>query len=958
MKRLDLRSGIIPKRLKNSDSNGIVKEEYDTLDLIYIDSYEEQFGKNIDPKHKIYRRTYTTDHAKMHNASIYDFSGNPDDNIYSYWWLRSSIEGFDEIYCVENDGSRSSSALTALQVGIRPSLLYNLPNQTSNQLESNDNNSELNIIERKDKNGNILYHCLQLGERPKSKLDKNLSEEMEQLYNRGKLQKGINATGRWYTNNAQPFVYDSFIGIHSPEFEYKGNKYAREILSNVNTDSYNIQFSDGTKLGKAGKIIWTKVEPVNWIIRNWDDMPKSINPDGTGKAKYFDLIAEEILIGNVPFYPNTKDENCTMWQNSIPRGYLNGIDVRNIVENGSPEHSESGGGDFSGECNFLNETFNLARKPIYEYTIPESETKIAENAFNGCVTLKKVKIHSGVKIIGKGAFDGIDFKYLYKLKSTGEFVFDTSLPHNKEDIEEIVEIGKLTKSFIMFPYQNILRSSGIQKEKIDRFIKFADALSKNNFSIPAVYASALITNGLDEDFYNNSDFRFFNSEFKNINDVLLDYPEEERLDFFKVANALGCFSKEKVLDKNGRTTETLLGQKATSILSKLLKCEDMKLGKYHTLFDSLDFDSKVEQEFLDFIIKEDVIKVKDQSGRTVKKERKLSNLELLIKLEKQYPGIFIKVMTDFSKAKSFRECLDEKGKPIKVSWEEALKRYYLSNKYVGVAKENRDIAEVFGGKGLSQEVFDKAIELRTQAKENEVEENILGENLREETILESIERIRKQTETELQSGKEVIEELYDKQFTYEWLSKNDPANSIMGLFCSCCGTITSSYYGKNIAKASVIAKDVQNLVIRNNKGDIISKGTFYLNRERGYGVINDFELNQAYRNHEDGISGGRYNVPADSKEEQERELIFKAFKRGVQAFVEKYDEKNPEKPINQINVGTGYNKLKAQIERFRRSSKNLTVPAEYSFKDAEKGQYVLYERKNKTKEIHNMVTER
>lgn len=92
---------------------------------------------------------------------------------------------------------------------------------------------------------------------------------------------------------------------------------------------------------------------------------------------------------------------------------------------------------------------------------------------------------------------------------------------------------------------------------------------------------------------------------------------------------------------------------------------------------------------------------------------------------------------------------------------------------------------------------------------------------------------------------------------------------------------------KDIARSSVVAEDVQNLVVRNSKGEIISKGTFYLNKERGYGVINDFELNTTYRKHEQ--SAGRYNVEPDNKEEQEREMIFKAFQRGVKAFVEKYD---------------------------------------------------------------------
>lgn len=192
----------------------------------------------------------------------------------------------------------------------------------------------------------------------------------------------------------------------------------------------------------------------------------------------------------------------------------------------------------------------------------------------------------------------------------------------------------------------------------------------------------------------------------------------------------------------------------------------------------------------------------------------------------------------------------------------------------------------------------------------------------------------------------MIEELYDKQFTYEWLSKNDPHNAIMGLFCSCCGTITSKSYGKDIARSSVIAPDVQNLVVRNSKGDIISKGTMYVNKDRGYAVINDFELNEKYRNHES--SSGRYNVEETSPEEQDRELIFKAFQRGLKAFIEEYDRQNPEKPLTQVNIGMGYNRLKKQVERFKKATSNLTVPSEYNFQDAmANAQYILYQRAQK-----------
>lgn len=924
MKNQDLRKGIIPRTLQNNDKNGYVKKEYETTDLVYLDSYEDQAREDITDEE---RRVSATDHAKIHNVYMSDCKTKQGKS--SCWWGLSSLFNMTSVSCVLHDGNFNWYWCDDCTLGLRPALRYNLPSNISARSAYNTENEEKNETESDELQIELIgeNHCLQLGERPKTKVNEELSTILESLYNGGKLKEGINATGRWYTDNGQKRRGKDFAGVHSAEFEYKGNRYVREI-SNPDEDSIREEFSDGTQIGKKGEVKWLKVEPVSWIIRNWDEMPISINPNGNGKAKWFDLISEEVLTGNIPFYPNEDDKNSTMWQNSMPRGFLNGIDVRDIQENGSIEHGASRGGDFTGECNFLNETFNLGREPIYEYSIPESEEEIVDDAFNGCVTLTKLHIHPGIQKVGKRSFEGINFRYIYRLKSTGELIFDVELPQNREDITEIIELEKLTRTFSGFDYSLVFK-----RDKLEQISKLAEILNKNKFSIPAIYGEMLIENGTDEEFVHNSDFRFFKSEFKDINDELLNFPEEERLDFFKFAKALGCFSREKMLDKSGKETQTLLGQKATSILVQLLKTEEMKLGKYHELFDSMPFETQVSQEFIRFI--------------SLKGKGKFENLDLLLSLERDYPGMLIKVMSNFEDAKSFRDCLDENGKPIKISWEEALKKYYLANKYVGITKENIDIAQLFSGKGLSQDIFNEAASLRKEAKLKKVPEHLLGESLKEETILESIERMKRETQAQLMSGKEIIKELYDKQFTYEWLSKNDPSNSIMGLFCSCCGTITSASYGKDIAKSSVLAEDVQNLVVRNSKGEIISKGTFYLNKERGYGVINDFELNTTYRKHEQ--SAGRYNVEPDDKEEQEREMIFKAFQRGVKAFVEKYDERNPDKPIKQINIGIGYNRLKKQVERFRKVSNNLTVPSEYNFQDARQAQHILYERSEQLK---------
>ncbi|MCI8640659.1 MAG: leucine-rich repeat protein [Clostridia bacterium] len=575
MKRVDLRSRIVPTTIENTDdSQEMVNKKFNTTDLIYLASYNDLFdGQKTDQE----RRTSATDYAKMNNAYTYNsyrtFTGQQTTDV----CLRSAFNSL-LVNSVYGDGDWNSRSCSTRDLGLCPSLHYHLPSNISarsaqrfskkKQDRLKDENDEFNIKEVKDTNGEIVYHTLQIGEYTKTKVNENLSQTLETLYHGGKLKEDITCTGRWYSCNGQKENYKDYAGKHSPEFEYQGNRYAR-VISYPNDEE--TEYSDGVEAGKEGTVRWTKIEPISFKILNWDEMPKSINPKGNGKAKYFDLIAEEAIISNIPFYPDEHDQNSTMWQNSTPRGFLNGIDVRNITQNGNPSFGASRGGNFTGECNFLNEAFNLSRQSMIEYAIPDSETEIPDDAFNGCITLKKLIIHSKVKSIGKRAFEGLNFKYSYKAP-TGELIFSQELPRNKEEYEDVIELDKISKSFDGFDYSIL-----VQNDKLEEVIKFSEILNKNKFSIPYVYGLALVESGNTKLFFENSDFRFFKSEFPEINDMLLDFPEEERLDFFKFATNLGCFSAEKMLNKKGKETQVLLAQKASSLLAKLLKTDVMRL---------------------------------------------------------------------------------------------------------------------------------------------------------------------------------------------------------------------------------------------------------------------------------------------------------------------------------------------------------------------------------------------
>lgn len=578
------------------------------------------------------------------------------------------------------------------------------------------------------------------------------------------------------------------------------------------------------------------------------------------------------------------------------------------------------------------------REPIYEYAIPENETEIPNNAFNGCVTLEKLVIHPNVTNIGNNFIDGINFKYACKLEN-GEFMFSNQLPEKEKNIE-IFECDKLSKTLKEFDNRILLNK---EKKELDEIIEFSQYLDKEKVSIPYVYACELIKNNKTKKIIENCDFRFFKNELPHINDKLKDYSDIEKISFYKFAFALGCFSKEKILNKNGEKTETYIAQKASSTLGRIVNKEIIKLGEYEKIFSNLPLEPEVNQDFLKCI---------SEQG----KKKSLPNLEVLLEFEKDNPKTFITVMRNFNN--KYRETLDKNGKPVKLSLKEALEMQFLKMEYRGVTEENSDIAEAFGERGLSQEFFDEADRLRKKAKSNNIPRHILGKPIKEESILESIERIKKEIENELLDGMQNIEDMYDKEFSYEWLDKHDFNNSIMGLLCSCCASIKSNDYGEYIAMSSMLAPNVQNLVIRDLKDEIVAKGTMYVNKEKGYAVINEYEINEKYKKYQKEYVMGEYEddyingeLPKEMEEEKKsRNEIFKALERGLKAFIEEYDKQNPDKPLKQVNIGTQYNKLRKQVENYKKASSNLKVPVEYGFEDAKLEQYILYKRKERSKE--------
>jgi len=91
-------------------------------------------------------------------------------------------------------------------------------------------------------------------------------------------------------------------------------------------------------------------------------------------------------------------------------------------------------------------------------------------------------------------------------------------------------------------------------------------------------------------------------------------------------------------------------------------------------------------------------------------------------------------------------------------------------------------------------------------------------------------------------------------------------------------------------RASIIHPSIQNLVIRNKKGEIIAKSTLYINEKEGYGVFNNVEVYDYVNNKQ---------LPA----------IYEKYLSGVNAFAQKYNELHPDNPLKIISVGMNLNDI-------------------------------------------------
>lgn len=333
----ELKDFIVRKRLGNTDENqNEFNPAFDTQDYVFIEAFWEYRRMKVED-----RFVYASDYAVMNGAILSEIEAGAKVRKTTWNWLRTA-KSDDYVYEVDEEGSFDSIRPNYKSTGVSPALHLNL----SYVISARSASLGFKIEPFKDKRGQTLYYTIEFGSYPQDKAKE--VHELERLFYAHRLTP----TGKTYTG----YMNDDGTFQQNPEFEYGGKKYVRVISKKYDNDS---EYKDKTKAPENGTPMWVEVQPIKWEIKNWDELPGSINPNGDGTAKTIYVKSEEGILSGIPFYPECGKTEHTMWQNSPLRAFFNGYDLQEELSsgNGNRRYKADRNYNFKGK-GFLQEAFD------------------------------------------------------------------------------------------------------------------------------------------------------------------------------------------------------------------------------------------------------------------------------------------------------------------------------------------------------------------------------------------------------------------------------------------------------------------------------------------------------------------------------------------------------------------------------------------------------------------------
>ena len=564
------------------------------------------------------------------------------------------------------------------------------------------------------------------------------------------------------------------------------------------------------------------------------------------------------------------------------------------------------------KCAFLG--CNSLEKVI----IPDNVDYIEMEAFAECDCLKEIIVGKNVKTIQGNAFGregNIEKIKLNNISLLLQICIDKLayyLPNcyiNEDTLEIILlkEDKDLTnEGYKKVTYKEEFKIKGQYHFSMSNFMVMALMMDIETYeSLPEYIKHILMkstsfinSNNFNEMKYaaNNIDKRFSNL-IKSMDKKNLMYNVatniESYVDLYKFSVSIGAFSEDEIAR-----------QKACEFLANAFAKSKFVIYSFHGFFESLK-PNGYNKEWAEFIMDK-------------------KNFNSLLALEMEQNGYMCRVYNHFGEIKEFGRSNKGTQRYRKVTID-MCNEFFAGVNFMGVSDDTKDIARVLAPYTHNQRTFDEAVSIRNEYLLMSEKEKVNGHILKEELTSE-IEEKRKRILEGIQLTIDYLDGIAEQKFTYEFLSKHDALNFVLGKYCSCCAHLEGVGYG--IAKASILHPSCQNLIIKNDKGEIIAKSTLYVNKDEGYGLFNNIEVNNIV-------------------EEEDKEEIYKTYMKAVNAFVDRYNKKHPNNPLRQINVGVGLNDMKNQLNASCERTEDILKGIDFSDYGGHKGdwqtgQYVLW----------------
>ena len=549
---------------------------------------------------------------------------------------------------------------------------------------------------------------------------------------------------------------------------------------------------------------------------------------------------------------------------------------------------------------------------LADVVISSSNTHISSNAFIGCSSLNNIKIHidNNNYSMVKNLAGVLSFDHARLTKTKAGFDLELSkdeLTASNKD-QRCIDNPFLLNYYIKFFNDERKLSaldridSGFSKYFFDREISMRSAdeeIDPNAFST-----------------YNLKSINNLLKAIKGNSDHIFNTAQDE-YDFFKLCENLGVLNVSpttiKTISKSGNEiTQTIdYSQKAREFLKDRILEGTLSIEQIHAMFDSMKTDG-FKQGFADFFLNK-------------------NNFNELMAEERNQSGFIARCYNEFEMVQ-FAHTSQRGSQRQLAPTVEFFKDYFISSKFQGVTHETRKIAEAISPYFSQQKDFENAVKIDQERREKDTPDNILGDEvIREEGVFEKVDSLLKSTKDISIDTTATLVDLANRKFTFELLNKSDPLNFVLGKLCSCCAHLEGA--GNGIMRASIVHPDVQNIVIRDKTGKIVTKSTLYVNREEGYAVCNNVEVNT--------------NV-----DDEDYKLIYLKFKKAVKTFAEKYNAKYPDKPLKIITVGMHLNDLSDEIKESDDQSTILYQALDYgkyaydgsSYSgDSSQSQYIVWE---------------